>query len=241
MRMLRQAGFTLIEIAITLVIIGLLLGAALKGKELITNARVRSLIAQQEGIRAAYFGFLDRYHSPPGDYGHATLNVDCRSTCLNGNGDGRIESNAVPVNGSEVHEEILAWSHLCSAGFLNAGHAMVAGDSAPNDANNPVNAYRSYLQLIYDGNYGTAASGALRHNLKTGNQIPVELLAEADRKIDDSLPNTGSFQFSTYAPPGGISPIGGTAAPASCTGDASQSANWNTLGDGTNCGAANLL
>ena len=51
-----QGGFTLIEIAIVLVIIGLLLGGVLKGQELITSARVRNLIAQQDGIKAAFFG-----------------------------------------------------------------------------------------------------------------------------------------------------------------------------------------
>ena len=52
-------GFTLIEVAIVLVIIGLLLGGILKGQELITGARVRNLISQQDGIKAAFFGFQD--------------------------------------------------------------------------------------------------------------------------------------------------------------------------------------
>ncbi|HVS27365.1 MAG TPA: prepilin-type N-terminal cleavage/methylation domain-containing protein, partial [Burkholderiales bacterium] len=50
--MRKQSGFTLIEIAIVLVIIGLLLGGVLKGQELITSARVRNLISQQDGIKA---------------------------------------------------------------------------------------------------------------------------------------------------------------------------------------------
>ncbi|HYJ20307.1 MAG TPA: prepilin-type N-terminal cleavage/methylation domain-containing protein, partial [Burkholderiales bacterium] len=49
----KQQGFTLIEIAIVLVIIGLLLGGILKGQELITSARVRNLISQQDGVKAA--------------------------------------------------------------------------------------------------------------------------------------------------------------------------------------------
>ncbi len=61
-------GFTLIEIAIVLVLIGLLLGGVLKGQELITSARVRNLISQQDGIKAAFFGFQDRYRALPGDY-----------------------------------------------------------------------------------------------------------------------------------------------------------------------------
>src|ERR1043166_9992461 len=61
--MRKQNGFTLIEIAIVLVIIGLLLGGVLKGQELITSARVRNLISQQDGIKAAFFGFQDRFRA----------------------------------------------------------------------------------------------------------------------------------------------------------------------------------
>src|SRR5438132_6984174 len=71
----RQTGFTLIEIAIVLVIIGLLLGGVLKGQELITGARVRNLISQQDGVKAAYFGFLDRFRALPGDYSNAVATI----------------------------------------------------------------------------------------------------------------------------------------------------------------------
>ena len=66
--MRKQTGFTLIEIAIVLVIIGLLLGGVLKGQELITSARVRNLAHTQDGIKAAFFGFQDRFRALPGDY-----------------------------------------------------------------------------------------------------------------------------------------------------------------------------
>ena len=56
----KQRGFTLVEIAIVLVIIGLLLGGILKGQELITAARVRNLADQSAGVQAAYYGFIDR-------------------------------------------------------------------------------------------------------------------------------------------------------------------------------------
>ena len=78
-------GFTLIEIAIVLVIIGLLWGGVLKGQELITGARVRNLISQQDGIKAAFFGFQDRYLALPGDYRAADTSINCGATpCLNG-------------------------------------------------------------------------------------------------------------------------------------------------------------
>ena len=64
----KQTGFTLVEIAIVLVIIGLLLGGILKGQELINSARVRNLADQNSGIQAAYYGFIDRYRQVPGDF-----------------------------------------------------------------------------------------------------------------------------------------------------------------------------
>ncbi len=72
-----QKGFTLIEIAIVLVIIGLLLGGVVKGQEMISSSRARSVISQQDGIKAAFFGFQDRYRALPGDYGAADSNINC--------------------------------------------------------------------------------------------------------------------------------------------------------------------
>src|SRR5512132_2494572 len=105
----RQSGFTLIEIAIVLVIIGLLLGGVLKGQELITSARVRNLISQQDGIKAAYFGFLDRYRALPGDYSQGNPNIANVAAAANGNNNGRIESIA---GGGTIDEHIAAWDHL---------------------------------------------------------------------------------------------------------------------------------
>ena len=60
-----QAGFTLVEIAIVLVIIGLLLGGILKGQEMITQARIKNVVNDFNGITAAYFAYQDRYRSRP--------------------------------------------------------------------------------------------------------------------------------------------------------------------------------
>ena len=73
--MRKHGGFTLVEVAIVIVIIGLLLGGILKGEELITGARVRNLISQADGIKAAYYGFRDRYRALPGDYSKAVDSI----------------------------------------------------------------------------------------------------------------------------------------------------------------------
>jgi len=221
-------GFTLIEIAIVLVIIGLLLGGVIKGEELIRAARVRSLISEEQGIKAAFYGFQDRFRALPGDYAGASSNINCGATaCVNGDGNGRIE----PGNAAGMHEEIMLWTHLTAAGFLNGSFTAAAADTAPTDANNPKNPYSVYVQLVYDNNYGTGTTPS-RHNFKTGGHIPVELVAEVDRKVDDGNPYTGSFQFSPYAPPGAVAPNAAT-----CV----SGTNWNIAGDDSNCAGASLF
>jgi prepilin-type N-terminal cleavage/methylation domain-containing protein len=227
----RQRGFTLIEVAIVLVIIGLLLGGVVKGQEMIISARARSLIAQQDGIKAAFFGFQDRYRALPGDYGAADSNINCgASLCLNGNSNSYIEAAAT---GAVAHEEILAWNHLAAAGYLAGNYVMASASVAvPDETNTPKNPYTMYLQLGYDANWGAAGNTINKHNIKTGSLLPVELLAEIDRKVDDGKPYTGAFQFSPYAAGSAIAPD-----PTTCV----SGSEWNVLGAQTNCGAASVL
>ncbi len=79
-----QSGFTLVEIAIVLVIIGLLLGAVLKGQELVTNAKVKAVINEAKAYGAALYAYQDRYGYYPGD----DPKQQDRWTGLNSNGDG---------------------------------------------------------------------------------------------------------------------------------------------------------
>jgi prepilin-type N-terminal cleavage/methylation domain-containing protein len=224
-------GFTLIEIAIVLVIIGLLLGGVLKGQELITSARVRNLISQQDGIKAAFFGFQDRYRALPGDYAAASTNIN--GVTIAGDGNGRIEA----PNTSGTYETILAWNHLTAAGFLNGSYTMATSTtSTAIDSNNPKNPYSVYVQLVYDANWGVTGNTITKHNLKTGSQVPVEIMAEVDRKVDDGLPYAGGFQYSTYVPPPGTALI-----PTDCVNTGATPPTWNITGGSTNCGGASLF
>jgi prepilin-type N-terminal cleavage/methylation domain-containing protein len=226
-------GFTLVEIAIVLVIIGLLLGGILKAVGLITGARVRQLITRQEGIKTAFYGFEERFRAIPGDYAQATSNI--RGVTQNGNGNGRIENTTVP------NESILAWEHLSQAGFFVPTFIYNATESALTSPSNPSSVF---LQIIYDGVYGAgtiAAPSPLRHNIKTGSQIPVEILAEMDRKIDDGAPNAGSFQFSRYQGNGATAPTDGSTAAPACTSSTAPAGIWNSTNGSSNCGGASLL
>jgi len=138
-----------------------------------------------------------------------------------------------------TNEQILAWDHLSHAGFIN-GTYTCAG-AAESSTTTPVNPYAVRLQLIYDGVYGITSGGATRHNLKTGAQIPVEILAEVDRKIDDGAPYTGAFQFSAYQGNAAAAPTEGAAAAPACTSGNTTAAVWNATNGSTNCGGASLF
>jgi prepilin-type N-terminal cleavage/methylation domain-containing protein len=230
-----QCGFTLIEIAIVLVIVGLLLGGVLKGQELVTSARVRNLISTQDSVKAAFFGFQDRFRAFPGDYSQAAQNIAGMTTACgggNGNGNGVIDANP-------ALESVLAWEHLSKAGFITGTFDCSTTESP---ASTPTNPYNVLLQLVFDGAYGPGGASAPRHNLKTGAQIPVEILAEIDRKIDDGRPFSGAFQFSAYRGNAVAAPQAGGAAAPSCANTASAAqGTWNATGGESNCGGALLF
>jgi prepilin-type N-terminal cleavage/methylation domain-containing protein len=215
-----QCGFTLLEIAIVLVILGLLLGGLVKGQELISSARVHNLIALQDGIKAAYFGFEDRYRALPGDYASAVQNIP--SVGGGGNGNGRIELGGTPL------ENLLVWDHLSHAGFLNYGFSA-SGATSYSASTSPTNAYGAYIDILFDNAYADLVAPPTRHSIKTGNQLPVEMVAEMDRKIDDGNAATGGFRGSAAYGGGGLN---------SCW---NGSGRWLIDNAFPNCGAANFL
>jgi prepilin-type N-terminal cleavage/methylation domain-containing protein len=135
-----SAGFTLIEMSIVLVIIGLIVGGILVGQQLILAATLRAQVTQIEGFKTAVATFRGKYNCIPGDCANATLffpaDPSCRGnatrsylaaanglTC-NGNGDGIID-NAGTANYDA--ERNLFWQHLSLAGLVPGAYTGTCG------------------------------------------------------------------------------------------------------------------
>ena len=102
--MKNQKGFTLVEIAIVLVIIGLLLGGVLKGQELISNAKIKSTQQNIQELSAALYAYKDKTGYLPGDDPTATNNP--------GDGDGTIDANErQPIYQHLVNKGLIAGNY----------------------------------------------------------------------------------------------------------------------------------
>ena len=184
----KQGGFTLIEIAIVLVIIGLLLGGVLKGQELINTARVRALNNSVDGITAAWFSFQDRYRAFPGDYLDAKSKVNLPGALAGGDGNGLVD---------DEDERGRVWSHLEAAGYITGGYsgAKVAdGKEYTCEATIcPDNGFGTGMSIFHGAEVPSSSVNA--HELISGQGIPIEVIAELDRKIDDDSPDSGVMQI----------------------------------------------
>jgi len=173
-----QSGFTLVEIAIVLVIIGLLLGGVLKGQEMIANAKFKNLQSDIQSYAAAVYSFQDRFRRLPGDMtateAQAQLNAAAPgSTTSNG-------SIAGPC-GNATTEACMLWQHLRYAN-------LIPGDPTQQGANaNPVHAYGGMVQGIYTGTNGSRTG----HWIQLQN-VPGDVAARLDRELDDGTGNSGT-------------------------------------------------
>jgi len=213
----QQAGFTLVEIAIVLVIIGLLLGGILKGQELINSARVRNLADQNSGVQAAYFGFIDRYRQVPGDW--AILPA------------GQAIGVAIRVDNTYVEAAGL-WEQLARANFLAGGFALptaiIAAEATYGNVV-PINAFNA--PLILTRNTGYTGVGSARLNLHLGRNVPVAIARELDIKVDDGLPNSGVLRMTNADGTNtNFDPLNFVATFAVCTTVAAANAPGNAAG-----------
>ncbi|MDX1557122.1 MAG: prepilin-type N-terminal cleavage/methylation domain-containing protein [Xanthomonadales bacterium] len=239
----KQSGFTLVEIAIVLVIIGLLLGGILKGQELINSARVRNLADTASGVQAAYFGFLDRYRRVPGDWDQASATTAIGTAVTNPTADTNTNNGRIDNPGTAVWKEPNAmWEQLAKAGFIQGSYAGT--NAVPTQSNGlaPLNAFNAPMVVGRTADYQVSAgTAATRLHLVTGRLIPVKVLRELDLNVDDSQPRTRTHRavINTATVFTGTPAWGGH--DTTCVDGTTTPPSWNVTGDSQDCNAVILF
>jgi len=196
----RQSGFTLIEIAIVLVIIGLLLGGVLKGQELINSARVKNLANDFKNVPVYIYGYQDKFKALPGDDTGAVTHTGTgtlATTPATSQGNGIINGNWNSTTATD--ESVLFWQHVRLAG-------LAPGETVVNVA-----AGNTYLPTnVVGGRIGVTSASAAENPITLpaatalkgsyivcSDSIPGKFAKQLDITLDDGNTATGSLQVTT--------------------------------------------
>lgn len=224
----KEKGFTLVELAIVMIIIGLLIGGVLKGQQLIENAKVTATISEVKGFQAAIISFRDAYGGIPGDMNNIQRLSGCDGVnCIAGDGNSLIGLGAwfAVANGGTpnwrtdlrtVPESLQVWKHLALADLITGVDptASTASIDLAWGESHPSSALRGGYELFYDhvttfnrsAHFLRLSNTGLSSTLvgQTGSSPASPLqAANIDRKMDDGIATTG-FVMANY---GGGTPL----------------------------------
>ena len=251
----KNAGFSFIELAVVIVIIGLLIGGILGGQSLLTSSKLKSIQGEAKAHNQAVLTFRSKYQALPGDMRNATsvwnaahgtattcrTTVSSAKTTCNGDGNGRISA----TNGTDDWERARMWQHLHNAGIMaeRLPGNITVGNEATYDVNMPRSKYgKAGWTVAYMG-YGDGTLVYLgapmgRHSFIFGgetagtwNVTPVLSASDAwaiDSKFDNGKPSSGSILAGRNA-------VAWAPATNCQTTDVANTADYNVTVSGVQC------
>lgn len=203
MRQNQQRGFTLIELSIVLVVIGLIIGSVLVAVNIINNAKITNTINLIQSVQSAISTYNQNYGALPGDDTQAVARFSSKGVANNGGGNGVIGAatlsatfagGAPAADGNGAYESAMLWAHLRAAGLVRGDGANVVP---------PGNPYGGVIG-VQNGAFTTNGI-TLGTNVLCVNNIRGEDAIIIDQRLDDGVATTGNIR-------GGTSVIGAAAA-----------------------------
>lgn len=202
-----QSGFTMLEIAIVIAVVGLIIGAIMSGKHLMRAAQAGKVVSDAKTYATSILQFKEKYGALPGDFGNAVATLG--ATTVNGIENGLIGS---PAGAGLTGENFQLWNQLQLAGFITGTYTGLAGASGMHHStpgvNVPIGAIKDTAYWHYNWGYQSGGAtffegdytNAMVYGKNTGNSWPhgsiltgVEAY-DIDRKVDDSFPGNGSIR-----------------------------------------------
>lgn len=182
----RQSGFTLVEVAIVLVIIGLLIGGILKGQAMVESSKVKALAKDFSSVITAINAYQDKFRAIPGDDANAAANVSGTAPTTAGEvGNGLIDGVTwVGINGAPLatNESSLFWQHTRLAGLLSGSAVIGQG----------TNAIGGILGVTTNALHVTFPAGVSANFTVCSSGIPGKLAKQLDKLMDDGDATTGT-------------------------------------------------
>ncbi|MGB9152738.1 MAG: prepilin-type N-terminal cleavage/methylation domain-containing protein [Alphaproteobacteria bacterium] len=185
----RNAGFTLVELSIVLVIIGLIIGGVLTGRQIMENAEITNAVNAIQAYDAQFQTYVQNYGAMPGDDANAALRFPSSSlptgfvstSVLTGTFDSQTNTD----------ETRLTWAELRAAGLVK----QIGGTDQTLQPTNPFGG-------IYGIQNGAFGSSGIVGNVICLSNVPADAAQAIDSRLDDGTSNAGSIQatLSTAAP-----------------------------------------
>jgi prepilin-type N-terminal cleavage/methylation domain-containing protein len=211
----RQSGFTLVEIAIVLVIIGLLLGGVLKGQEMIENAKIKSVVNDMKAIQAAYNAYIDRYKAIPGDEAAAAMTArGWLGTAVPAIANNGALAIAVGQTFTNLGDQAAVWRGLRASGLMTGDPAAPA-----TAAGLPTHGGGGLIGITAGPAYGAPGPLVCASGLSTKQAAGIDSLIDGAGAAN----NTGSLLAATGAG-NPLAPI--AAAPAATGYDETLATKW---------------